>query len=198
MITFDNLFKEARLHGNGFLQVDILPQWRLHVFHNDLIPYGQKVRTTVHDHVFNMKSYILHGSLIHKHYSLTKYDDDAGSQHIYSVKYNGNRTMESTLEKEPGSAEFKLIGFYELNAGSSYQFGAGEWHESESEGLTITLISKGHPLTDKARVAVPKDKLPDNEYRRESVPPSIVEEYREIVKSKIDIIDVLNIITKSI
>lgn len=198
MITIESLFDNARLHGNGFLQIDVMPNWRLHVFHPELIPYGQKVRTTMHDHVFDMTSHILFGTLRHKHYKMIVPPEDFGDYDVFSVLYNGNRTVESTLIKDGiGSVDFILLASYEMNAGSVYKFKAGEWHESESDGLTITLIHKSDPKMNRARVAVAVGKSPDNNYKRDSVPKEVINRFCEITSHRIDIMDILNIITKN-
>jgi hypothetical protein len=68
--TYTN--REPRVHPNGFMQFDLDQPTdtndghsggtkRLHIWHPDLP--RQKTRSSIHDHVFNMESVILHGKL---------------------------------------------------------------------------------------------------------------------------------------
>ena len=55
-----------RLHGNGFIQLDLNGKDRLHVWHPDLPK--QEFPTPIHDHKFSFKSHILYGELTHIEY----------------------------------------------------------------------------------------------------------------------------------
>jgi hypothetical protein len=46
-----------RVHGNGFIQVDLTADTRLHVWGDKRIP-RQNVYTPIHDHVFGFESTI--------------------------------------------------------------------------------------------------------------------------------------------
>lgn len=49
--------ERPRVHGNGFIQLDVTPRTRLH-FWSPEIP-RQKVATPIHDHVFGFVSYVI-------------------------------------------------------------------------------------------------------------------------------------------
>lgn len=196
MTSFDKLFDVVRLHGNGFLQMDVCPNWRLHIFHPELIKFGQKTRTPIHDHVFDMTSNVLYGELKHIHYGMFEPKDyKFGEYDIFSVLYDGNKTVESTLSRHSVDPVcFKVLAEYNMKAGSSYRFKAGEWHESLSEGLTITLIHKSEAKTNMARVACLIGSSPDNDFKRNSIPKHITEKYRNILEDKIKIETITKII----
>ncbi len=54
--------KVPRVHGNGFIQLDLTDRTRLHVWHPS-VP-RQKVATQIHDHVFSFESCCIVGRLI--------------------------------------------------------------------------------------------------------------------------------------
>src|SRR5512146_542220 len=54
-----------RVHGNGFIQLDITPTVRLHLWGDARIP-RQRVATTIHDHAFGFTSRVVLGSLNHR------------------------------------------------------------------------------------------------------------------------------------
>lgn len=192
-MNIDNLKEKAVLHGNGFLQMDLSNKYRLHIFHPDLIPFAQKVRTTYHTHFFDMTSSILYGTMIHKHMGLISGD----AYKIYSCVYDGNRTKDSSLERSldyPGTYGFRILSESRLAHGSEYFFASGLWHESTTEDLTVTVIRKDNPLlVHQPLVACPINDEPDNEYKRDAVAMDIVDQYVELVKSKMKINELLNL-----
>ena len=198
MTDFDKLFDVVRLHGNGFLQMDVCPNWRLHIFHPDLIQFGQKTRTPIHDHVFDMTSHVLYGKLNHLHYKMLYPEISShGEFNVFSVKYDGNRTQESTLKLHfVDPVIFKLLAEYEMSEGSIYKFKAGEWHESSSKDLTITLIHKSEAKVNLARVACPIGSFPDNDFKRNSIPKYVTDKYRTILEEKVKIETIIKIIQK--
>ncbi len=56
-----------RVHANGFIQIDITPAVRLHIWGDARIP-KQKVPTPIHDHAFAFTSRVLVGSLTQREY----------------------------------------------------------------------------------------------------------------------------------
>ena len=58
-----------RVHGNGFIQLDLTERSRLHVWGDPRIP-RQKVSTPIHDHVFGFTSTIIVGRLINVIYDV--------------------------------------------------------------------------------------------------------------------------------
>src|SRR4051812_43978314 len=66
---------EPRVHPNGFIQLDLKPGLRLHVW--DVQIKAQEPPTPVHDHIFDMRSQVLLGQIgqnVH-HFELGGYRD---------------------------------------------------------------------------------------------------------------------------
>jgi len=59
-----------RVHGNGFVQLDLTERSRLHIWGDPRIP-KQKVATPIHDHVFGFESTIIVGRVISLTYAVT-------------------------------------------------------------------------------------------------------------------------------
>ena len=178
-----------RLHGNGFIQYDLPNNHRLHIFHPELVQYGQKVRTEIHTHMFDMRSHILYGELNHLHYKIV----DGTMYNVYTCNYGMDVTPESTLTRSelyPDTYGFKIISSANLIKGSSYFFRQGEWHSSSSNDLTVTLIQKRQlgffHNQQSAMVACVDGLKPDNDYSRTSVPQQIIKKYTSLALDVID------------
>lgn len=160
---------KPNLHGNGFIQLDVAPNWRLHVWPMEPIP-AQKVYTPWHDHVFRIESTILVGFLKHTHFRIAEVV--RGTHHLYEAH---SRTGSNTeLIKKGTTFNIEEIGTCVFNAGSNYSFEPHEFHTSEGIGLTATLMHKvRYPKKSidvkKPRVLCTVDKMPDNEYNRDTV-----------------------------
>lgn len=157
-----------RVHGNGFIQVDLNKEGtkRLHVWDDD-VP-RQKVATPIHDHVFNMTSEVILGTLIHE-VLLTHSDSFHGTHKVYRARREEG-TQNTTLERVPGIVRLSTRERLILAEGSVYYFEAGRLHQTDHRGTTATIMEKidapagyGTP-----RVLVPKGEEPDNEFRRDN------------------------------
>jgi hypothetical protein len=84
--------RQPRVHPNGFLQLDLEPdkmsdgrhiaKRRLHIF-DDRLP-RQTVRTAVHDHIFDMSSFVLKGTVLNDTYIAV--DDEEGDLEVYQAQ----------------------------------------------------------------------------------------------------------------
>lgn len=165
--------RTPRVHGNGFIQLDLNASgtWRLHVWHDD-IP-RQVVATPIHDHVFDMRSTVLRGTLIHE--ELEPRDSRFGAYKVYmAVQEEG--TQNTILQPDGGYVKLDLVQRLVLGEGSIYTFPAGKLHTSDHVGLTATYMEKleapegyGRP-----RVLVPYDKVPDNDFHRDGFDPEML------------------------
>lgn len=161
---------EPRLHGNGFLQFDLTPVYRLHIWSRDLPP-AQKVSTQLHDHIWDFTSKIVFGKLHDRQYdyrsvSLLHEDDDhSGVYQIWETTYAGGRNtrlvpVRQFIRLEP--PEGCIYGI-----GECYEVKAGVFHQSRPvESPTMTIIEKGAQTTARARVLVPAGTRPDNDFDR--------------------------------
>lgn len=133
--------RQPRFHGNGFTQLPLGSIRRLHVWHPSLPPI-EGHNATIHNHVWDMQSRVLLGCLTHRTYSIEQepHPESRATHDIYMLG-------EERPDISQGYAEIRLSGEYHMAAGSVYIFSQGEWHESDADGLTATLMEK-RPVTE--------------------------------------------------
>lgn len=157
------------LHPNGFIQHDLSPGVRLHIWSPDL-PQAQKVYTPIHDHAFWFESQVMIGKLVHKRYKLMPLP---GATHrVYAV--------EGALLVPTDEVGFAYLTKVDtLLAGETYEFGGpGKYHVTEGEGLTVTVMRKTHSASfSTPRVLVPKHQEPDNDFRRDQYDEALLKSW---------------------
>lgn len=120
-------------HPLGFIVCNLLSndslKARLHLWPKII---GDSQETLqIHDHTFNLKSWVLHGSIENIEYVKS----ELGSKFaVYSTSYSGNKSIIKKTEEivmliELGSSIYK--------AGSCYKVNAGEFHASSRKGKTV-------------------------------------------------------------
>lgn len=159
--------RKPRVHGNGFIQLDLNDEGtkRLHIW-DDSVP-RQEVATPIHDHVFALRSNVILGTLVHEELEPLE-DWDYGTHRIYRARQE-ERTQNTILVPDKGLVQLTVVQHLVLGAGSIYTFPAGKLHQTDHYGLTATVMDKLHAPEDygRPRVLVPKDSSPDNKFRRD-------------------------------
>ena len=161
---------KPRVHGNGFLQLDLSPTTRLHIWGHPDVP-KQKVDTPIHNHRFAFTSLVLRGTMLNHLYWV----DPITSNPTHRVYHAKVRTQEDTiLDKTSDTVKVFPKGQQEIHAGSFYTMAEGEVHESIVRELTVTVILKSGPTLAQGgptpTVYVPLDVTPDNSFNRYSLP----------------------------
>jgi hypothetical protein len=153
---------QPRVHGNGFIQLDISPIVRLHVWNHPGIPQ-QRTPTTIHDHRFGFTSVILRGKMLNR-----VYHEHLGIAPTHAVYESQPRIGEDTELTNTGlSTGLVFWGDQHLHVGESYIMRAGEIHESLPQGFTVTMMMKhGASEGNPGRVFVPNGVIPDNCFDR--------------------------------
>ncbi len=161
---------KPRVHGNGFIQIDLTDRSRLHVWGDTRIP-RQTVSTQIHDHVFGFESTIIVGRLINVVYEVETCEH--GDYRVYVPEV---RKGEDTILK-PTSMQVVVEPFHvdmiDWNSGNrKYGTMPFEFHESFApDGPAATIIVKDD-LTQaqgakaKPRVLCPIGQEPDNVFNR--------------------------------
>ncbi len=183
-LTSPRDFGPPRLHGNGFIQVDLDETTRFHVW--DLSLPRQKVSTQIHDHRFDFESHVLLGTLNHDVYTVYTVLDPHLPQH-YRVHVAEVREGPDTM-LTPTSSTVSVVhtDHLELAAGSFYTFPKYKFHESGADQLTATMMSKLHvDPTHNPRVLVPLGEKPDNDFNRYGFQES---ELWDMVENAVDLI----------
>lgn len=161
-----------RVHPNGFLQLDLEPdrmstgrpiaKRRLHIF-DDRLP-RQSVRTSIHDHIFDMSSFVLKGTVLNDTYVAVP--DEEGDLEVYQAQEA--KCTETNLVPTGQRYTLKLKHTEYVYMGESYTFPALAFHDSRHEGVAATIMRKGVTVVDATpRVLVPVDAEPDNSFSRE-------------------------------
>lgn len=150
-----------RVHGNGFIQFDLSPEVRLHIWGHPAIP-RQAVPTPIHDHMFGFSSLILRGQLTNARYEL---EDGPATHALYRAV---NRDREDTV-LQPNGQTFRLrpaiITTYRM--GETYAMEPGAIHESIATMPTATVVLKrGRLTTGTPAIYVPLNLTPDNVFHR--------------------------------
>lgn len=155
-----------RVHGNGFIQVDLTFSKRLHVWGHQDIP-KQKTLTPLHDHAFGFTSRILMGCLINKRYRWETNPLGQFQVHVVNVRDREDTTLHGTGEYGD-LIELDIPRPYV--AGDTYTMLPGDIHESEPRGLTVSVIEKTGPTLSQGgptpRVFVKRGEFPDNTFHR--------------------------------
>ena len=164
---------QPRVHGNGFLQLDLTSDGknRLHIWDEELP--SQTVRSSIHDHVFELRSKILCGNLIHIEFDTTPLEKDYMEPFAFDV-YRAERlegTNNTVLNFTGDTVLLKERKRLDLTRGDEYVFPAFELHDTEYEGTTMTIMNKRYATLKEdygnPRVLVPSGMSPDNEFDRE-------------------------------
>lgn len=158
-----------RVHGNGFIQMDIGAGRRLHVWGHRDLP-RQKVDTGIHDHTFDFVSTCIVGRVVNVVYGVD-YDP---TERVYTHKIyrpeprDGEDTaLEPTLQQcRPYVHSVRLV-----NSIESYSHEALVFHETFTDRPSATVMQKGNKTPGvKARVLIPLGFEPDNEFNRNDFP----------------------------
>lgn len=162
-----------RVHGNGFIQLDLSPSKRLHVWGDSRIP-RQAVPSPIHDHTFSFTSRIISGKLIHRTIAITP--DRDGAYRLYKAEVRHGE--DTRLVLQPLRQMAVIVDERLLRAGDSYAFKAGLFHETIAPWPCVTVIEKDGPSLAQGgpapRVLVPEGLTPDNDFDRYATPPELL------------------------
>ena len=156
---------QIRVHGNGFLQLDLNTNTRLHVWGDPRIPH-QKVDTPIHDHVFTFESTIIKGALQNNVYDIC----EGASYQLYSARYRQGQDTVLVPYEDGRTCDIKLDSSTVLHWGTTYWMKHGVFHESlpyNNEVAVSVMTRTPAIITDRtAIVLVPLGQTPDNEFNR--------------------------------
>jgi len=152
-----------RVHGNGFIQLEITDRTRIHVWpYKDDRLKVQQTYTGIHSHRFSFTSLILQGALLHKRYEFIL--GGSGKYRLW------------VPDKKEGLAPTEIYGDLKPTgqvlhrAGDVYTMEAGEIHEAEPyDGPAVTFMTKipsGWEVYPPV-IVILKDEKPDNDFDRD-------------------------------
>lgn len=185
------LERRPRVHPNGFIQLDLTepvdkarghggaPR-RLHIWPDEGVLEGQDSDSPIHDHVFDMESSVQRGSLVQIRYTFKLEHYSLPTHEVWLPNYLN--ASESVLAPTGvlGSLASDIYT-QTVGAGESYQQAAFTFHETQpahTPVVTIMTKTKSYDNFD-ARVLVPLNSPPDNDFRREQYDESFLWEIIE-------------------
>jgi hypothetical protein len=177
--------ENPRIHPNGFIQLDLEPQesadWtethhrghsganlRLHIWNppGGVIIPRQKTVNEIHDHVFDMKSHVVFGTLEQQLYKLMLPDADHEATHQrYRAVYT--KSASSRLEPTEQVGWLHMYHAFPIQAGFSYTQPHGTLHNSVAHGTVITVMEKTEIHEGDAYAICGIDSPPDNDFVRD-------------------------------
>lgn len=162
-----------RVHGNGFIQLDLTARRRLHIWGDPRIP-RQTVPSTIHDHTFTFSSRVYRGQIVHREITICRRQE--GAYRLYqAVTRHGEDTR---LVAGDERYDALVTREHVLRAGATYDFAAGRFHETIAPWLCVTVIDKDGPTLAQGgpspRVLVPYDLGPDNSFDRYQEKPDLL------------------------
>ena len=164
-VTFEKLLEVGvglRVHGNGFIQLDIGDGQRIHVWGSRAIP-RQKVSTQIHNHRFDFESVTLAGEIENRIYSLTLGNE---YREYYPSSIGGEDTI-LVCDKWSNPVDTLLLEAYTISVGQGYSMDYRSFHETMASELSMTLMTKTEVYKIYApRVLVPVGSEPDNDFLR--------------------------------
>ena len=142
-----------RFHGNGFTQLYLRKDVRLHVWHASLAPLRNH-NATIHNHRYDIESTVYRGTLVHKTYSVNPSAPQA-EHDVRVVQLDGASDAHKTPEIETGlTGRLELRHQYTFTRGSSYTFKRPYFHSISHVGRepVVTIFEKRNYCTEWARV----------------------------------------------
>jgi hypothetical protein len=177
--------QNPRIHPNGFIQLDLEDvesgDWtqthhrghsganlRLHIWNppNVELP-RQKTVNEVHDHVFDMKSHVIFGTLEQQLFKLMEPNADHPATHErYQAVYA--KSAESRLEPTGQLGWLRLYSKFPISTGQSYTQPAFTLHNSVPlDGCVITVMQKTEIHDGDAYAICDIGSPPDNSFVRD-------------------------------
>lgn len=145
----------------AYVQEGVEKEIRVHIWDVSLRREGIEESGMLHDHRFDMTSYMLLGNLIQEEYRL--FDDVDGAWQMHEVVHarkalKENKVYDGGLTTLPGYYG-AAIDRVTINEGNYYTFGKREFHGTYFSDFAITLVIKtNQDQTKPARILSPRGK----------------------------------------
>jgi hypothetical protein len=172
LTTLKSLEIHPRVHGNGFIQLDLDKKTRLHFWGHPDIP-KQKTSTPVHSHIFNFTSTILKGTLTNIVHIITQYPNNEKTYHMYEV--TPRQRADTSLQKMSEFLYKTNTKSWIYSANESYAMPRFTYHETYITEPTITLMKKTYVSAQGIpHVLVPSHLTPDTTFDRYGFPEEML------------------------
>lgn len=166
---------QLRVHGNGFIQLDVDRKTRLHFWGDPRIP-RQRVDSGWHDHAFSAFSTVLKGEM---HNLCYKAEESPVGQYYAYHPTRRQGTEDTTLAPHGTDTtrfDLALTDMFTIREGETYGFAHGQVHYSSARVPTITLMKKMDTAMEPflATVFCPIGLQPDNDFNRDAFPQELL------------------------
>lgn len=142
-----------RYHGNGFIQLYLADDVRLHVWHPAFRPIRNH-NAMVHTHRYDVNSTVYAGRLLHRTYIIDT--DSPKSEHdIRVIQLDGASGAHGTPEIETGvTAKLVERHRYEFTTGAKYTMKSPYFHTSDAVGTDpiVTIFERSNKSKEWAKV----------------------------------------------
>lgn len=133
--------------GLGFIQMKFNETYRMHFWHPALAAIvGDE---ELHDHRYDFKSHVLHGSTTHEVYEFVT--DDGGDHGMYEVSCKPGDAHEPDFK---GRGRVAAAGSYTMVKGSVYEFPHTQFHRIRATEC-ITLVERRDVVKEMATILKP-------------------------------------------
>ncbi len=177
-LTYEELRQSGnipRIHPNGFIQLDLEKNLRLHVWPTERL-IAPAVDLPLHDHTFGFNSFVVKGSLGNIIYDIER--SDAGAYHLYHVMPYAATGTSSPLQKQEGAYDIRKTNEFWIDAGHAYHMDPFIFHETAIKEPSVTVIRIIPFDTSRpARVLCPATETPGPAFKRDAIAPDILWEY---------------------
>lgn len=157
-----------RHHGigvlQGYLQEDVQPEIRIHVWSKRLLKPGMDLSGDIHDHRFDMVSHVLVGTVLHE--SIVVQENSNGDHEMMSLTHaRAAAKTDYHGPTAPISGRFSTDRQrFKIEAGHSYTFPSQRFHrsplESWDDDVAVTIVEKHNQKAVPARILYPVDREP--------------------------------------
>lgn len=164
--------RQPRVHGNGFIQLDLTDRVRLHAWGDRRIP-KQQVDVPLHDHVFSFDSHVLLGKLQDQLFDVHESETGPYRAHRAALRHG----QDTILVPEGGRLDIVPGRTIVVRAGEMYHMPKGVVHQSTPLEASISIIVKDGPSLAQGgaspRVFVPvgTDVAIANDFDRDAAAP---------------------------
>lgn len=169
-----SLGNRPRVHPNGFIQLNVLPDLRINVW-PERLPLGHPGRVhPIHDHSFDLFSVIMVGKLTNITYELRQERWASPTHMLWQArKIDDINTQLVPIHSAKG--DIRVLKMETFTPGQEYALTRNILHDSLPHGLTMTLMWASDPDPVYApKVAVPLAVKPMNDFRRDAFPEDML------------------------
>jgi hypothetical protein len=152
-----------RVHGNGFLQIDVGEGERIHVFGHPGIP-RQKVSTPIHNHRFGFTSTVLKGCLVNLTWAFCPDRTYRATHQGYVARVRHDE--DTQLEPIGDGGALSLLRTEVILPGRRYSMLPRQFHQSLADEPTVTHMHKTEVADIEPTVLCRRGMSPDNNFDR--------------------------------